>query len=615
MDLQAGLLGRKCVNILPSPPESPSMYAYPPALGGHGRYTTRLASRHVLPTPSRCATFRLAESDQQACDEKVSASQSQENPSRDGRTPPHSSSLHQIITAEKSDSVSSSMRASELPSPDEVSDHLRKQDLPKQRPTRASSTASHHTPQLLLTEAEHQSEGDELFTGSEEDDITGGMKVVKSGAERLAEKRKMKRFRLTHAQTRYLMSEFSRQAHPDAAQRERLSRDIPGLNPRQVQVWFQNRRAKLKRLTTDDQERMRRSRALPEDFDFSQTLQPSFREGRPSYGSALTEPLMFGAVGMGQRPSLRLGTGHLNMASSSMDSIANNALTPVSATGSANPSPASSIDEGSERSGTYFSATQSPLITSPQYTNPFGHSHSLSVGAPAFQRQGRPSNENSMMGIGGQSIANGSPSNPSVANNTFGYGNLPPLHFTKTPFQTRDGQRFGRFQGTEGLSHENSVAMNQHYISPSSSPNALSCDQSQMLYPSGSGYRASSYYQSPDPNIWQGSPTSPQAYQYGQNLHPHQTTEQRRGGQSSPNSHSQHPSVSRYDQRSYSHSGEHYRKMSLSNQEMSTESDAQAQPRFLGEEAAPGLDGQPAPDASRPRARSDTFPAYYNAQQ
>lgn len=37
------------------------------------------------------------------------------------------------------------------------------------------------------------------------------------------------------------MSEFSRQAHPDAAQREKLSRDIPGLNARQVQVWFQNR--------------------------------------------------------------------------------------------------------------------------------------------------------------------------------------------------------------------------------------------------------------------------------------------------------------------------------------------------------------------------------------
>ena len=47
--------------------------------------------------------------------------------------------------------------------------------------------------------------------------------------------------RLTHNQTRFLMSEFARQAHPDAAHRERLAREIPGLSPRQVQVWFQNR--------------------------------------------------------------------------------------------------------------------------------------------------------------------------------------------------------------------------------------------------------------------------------------------------------------------------------------------------------------------------------------
>jgi hypothetical protein len=62
-----------------------------------------------------------------------------------------------------------------------------------------------------------------------------------TAAEMRAEKRKMKRFRLNHQQTRYLMSEFARQAHPDASQREKLSRAIPGLSPRQVQVWFQNR--------------------------------------------------------------------------------------------------------------------------------------------------------------------------------------------------------------------------------------------------------------------------------------------------------------------------------------------------------------------------------------
>ena len=95
-------------------------------------------------------------------------------------------------------------------------------------------------------------EGDDI-----DDDEAGRQQTV---AERLAARRKMRRFRfvlaarytnagaytadrLTHQQTRFLMSEFAKQPHPDAAHRERLSREIPGLSPRQVQVWFQNRYA------------------------------------------------------------------------------------------------------------------------------------------------------------------------------------------------------------------------------------------------------------------------------------------------------------------------------------------------------------------------------------
>lgn len=51
----------------------------------------------------------------------------------------------------------------------------------------------------------------------------------------------MKRFRLTSLHTRMLMAEFLHHPHPDAAQRLRLAQSIPGLSPRQVQVWFQNR--------------------------------------------------------------------------------------------------------------------------------------------------------------------------------------------------------------------------------------------------------------------------------------------------------------------------------------------------------------------------------------
>ncbi|KAL6231170.1 hypothetical protein BDW75DRAFT_233827 [Aspergillus navahoensis] len=134
----------------------------------------------------------------------------------------------------------------------------------------------------------HEDEKDhsEVNAGSSDDD--GSVADEKKSSQDVKlDKKKMKRFRLTHNQTRFLMSEFTRQAHPDAAHRERLSREIPGLTPRQVQVWFQNRRAKLKRLTSNDRERMLKSRALPDGFDTTQVLRTPFGSKGPSEASVL----------------------------------------------------------------------------------------------------------------------------------------------------------------------------------------------------------------------------------------------------------------------------------------------------------------------------------------
>ncbi len=64
-------------------------------------------------------------------------------------------------------------------------------------PSNSPGPRSQQTPEVVLTEAEHDSdeEEDSSSSRSEDEDNAGGAEGSKSAAERLAEKRRMKRFR------------------------------------------------------------------------------------------------------------------------------------------------------------------------------------------------------------------------------------------------------------------------------------------------------------------------------------------------------------------------------------------------------------------------------------
>ncbi|KAG4428865.1 hypothetical protein IFR05_015651 [Cadophora sp. M221] len=228
-------------------------------------------------------------------------------------------------------------------------------------------------------EGDIKDEDDEL----DDDDDMIDAEVEEGGppqtaAERRAERRKMKRFRLTHQQTRFLMSEFAKQAHPDAAHRERLSREIPGLSPRQVQVWFQNRRAKIKRLTADDRERMMKMRAVPDDFDNVQALHSPYGAVHgvgtpmqspvdfvPGYADHMMRPLMVDTMRRSENedhmsPSgLSPAFGHVGFAGGSMGSP--DILSPLSL---------------NSQDRYYSSHLSSPMSTGPRSSNPFDRQNS-----------------------------------------------------------------------------------------------------------------------------------------------------------------------------------------------------------------------------------------------
>ena len=126
-----------------------------------------------------------------------------------------------------------------------------------------------------------------------------------------------------------------------------------------------HRRAKLKRLTVPDRERMMKSRALPEDFDRSTALHSAFsRTPQPKNNTTLSpscgsdEPIraFTGVVGFGHRRDLSGETS-----SSSIPSVYSEPLwTPSSAPGSQTNSPIIPVDESIHNLGSLASHVHTP---------------------------------------------------------------------------------------------------------------------------------------------------------------------------------------------------------------------------------------------------------------
>lgn len=141
------------------------------------------------------------------------------------------------------------------------------------------------------------------------------------------------------------------------------------------------RRAKLKRLTTDDRERMMKSRALPEDFDMTQALHSPFNSGMPQpfstpsysmpmaspssytphYDSSMIRPLMVNGLRRESEDDSTISPASISSAFGSFYTP------PGSVPTSENMSPVSPTSERASFMNTPFSQT------SPRGSNPFAN--------------------------------------------------------------------------------------------------------------------------------------------------------------------------------------------------------------------------------------------------
>ena len=244
-----------------------------------------------------------------------------------------------------------------------------------------------------------------------------------------------------------------------------------------------------------------RSRALPENFDFAQTLQPGFRDPRSHIDPvASLSNLSLRGGAMPRRPTLRLGLDQRNLPPNNAASVYTNVPSSVGAAiGSANLSPVSSINEGSQYSGSQYSETQSPLAPT-QYSHPFGQSNSLSVNPQTQQRQTE---------LFRQRSSSSAQPTPGIRGNTSTYRDYDFSDATRAPSQPQNApQHAATFPQVQNPTSR---------ISPLAAPNTMLYDERQTIYPQAAAgprsYQAS-YSQNVELSGWQTGQMVPENLRY-----------------------------------------------------------------------------------------------------
>lgn len=247
----------------------------------------------------------------------------------------------------------------------------------------------------------------------------------------------------------------------------------------------------MKRLTTDDQERIMRSRALPEDFDLSQSLHPGSRRPSerpvPSLSSlTLREP------SVNQRPNLTLNQDYGNMPPGSMSSVYGSP-SPItgSASGSGNLSPASPY------SGSHFSEGLSPVAATSRHDQ-LSRSNSLSVASQASQQQSGLSSRGGMGLMRAGTFPASEQQIPLSAGVPSPYNDNDPGIYQRAPLQSPDAYSSRQLQHASTYPQRSNLMPTQQSISPLTSPNPLLYERPLIKYPQAPGipgYYTASYTQ------------------------------------------------------------------------------------------------------------------------